>query len=212
MGDEAGRMLKRPISPSQGFTLIEVIITIVVFGILSALAVPSMSTWISNVKVRTVADGLQNGIRLAQAESLRRSRQVVFSLTNSPAPQTSLTAAAGGAYWSVNVIPSMTDNSEAAAFFVESGVLTASTSTGVTISGGPAEICFNSVGRLVMNNTTGVAGGSCNALPATTPPKWTYLVQKAGADLQLQVQVSLGGQVHMCNPNKVLSTTDPDGC
>ena len=204
-------MLKRPPSPSQGFTLIEVIITIVVFGILSALAVPSMSTWISNVKVRTVADGLQNGIRLAQAESLRRSRQVVFSLTNSTNPQTSLTATAGGAYWSVNVIPSMTDGSEATAAFVESGVLTASTGSGVTISGGPAEICFNSVGRLVINTTTGVAGGSCG-LPTTTPPKWTYLVQKAGADRPLQVQVSLGGQVHMCNPNKVLSATDPDGC
>lgn len=195
-------------SGASGFTLVEVIVTLMIFALLFAAAVPSMNRWISNVKVRTVADTLQNGVRLAQAESLRRSRQVVFSLTNSTSPQTSLTAAANGSNWSVNTIPSMTDGSETAAF-VESGVL-AATAPGVTITG-PAAICFNSVGRLVANAATGVAGASCS-LPTNAPPVQSYRVSLPSADRPLQVNVALGGQVHLCDPNKTLSSTNPDGC
>jgi type IV fimbrial biogenesis protein FimT len=61
--------------------MIEMMVTILIFSILMTLGVPAMRAWVSNVKVRSVADALQNGVRLAQTESLRRSRQVVFSLT-----------------------------------------------------------------------------------------------------------------------------------
>lgn len=205
-------MLRRRVTHESGFTLVEVIITLVIFAVLLALAVPAMNKWISNVKVRAAADALQNGIRMAQTESLRRSRQVVFSLTNTTdrtALQTSaITAVANGGYWSLNVIPSMTDGSETNQY-VESGVLT-TTSTGVTITG-PAAICFNSVGRQVANSSTGIIGATCG-LPTSTPPVQSYLIAQAKADRPLQVNVSLGGQVHLCDPAKTLSSTNPDGC
>jgi type IV fimbrial biogenesis protein FimT len=189
--------------------MIELIITITIFSILVALGVPAMRTWISNVKVRAVADALQNGVRLAQAESLRRSRQVVFSLTNSTAPQTSLTAATNGNYWSINFVPAMTDGSETVTF-IQSGVLS-STNANVAVAG-PAEICFNSAGRLVANAATGVAGGSCT-LPTNTPPVWAYdITMPPAADHPLRVQVTLGGQVHLCDPSQTLSSTNPYGC
>ena len=180
-----------------------------IFAILVAVGVPTMRTWISNVKVRAVADGLQNGVRLAQSEALRRSRQVVFSRTNSTTPQTNTTANAGALSlnWQINTIPSLTGE---AGTFVDSGVM-ATVGSGVVIAG-PAEICFNSVGRLVANNNTGVLGATC-VLPATTPPVVPYLVSMPGlADHPLQVQVGLGGQVHLCDPSKVLSSANPDGC
>lgn len=201
-------MQGRSANPAAGFTMIEMIATLTVFSVLVALGVPAMRTWISNNKVRTVADAVQNGVRLAQTEALRRSRQVVFSLTNSTSPQTSLTAVANGSYWSVNTIPAMTDGSETSAF-VASGVLT-STSANVAVTG-PAEICFNSAGHLVANGASGVAGGSCT-LPTNTPPVWTYTVSLAGADHPLQVQVALGGRIHLCDPSQTLSSTDTYGC
>ena len=193
-------------SGQAGFTIIEIAVTLAVFGILLAAALPAMGRWVSNVKVRSTADELQNGLRMAQAEALRRSRQVVFSLTNSANPAASLTAVANGSSWSINTIPSMTDGSEGNQF-VEAGVLTAPTS-GVAISG-PAAICFNSLGRLVANAATGINGAICT-LPATLAQ--SYQITLASADRPLRVNVSLGGQVHMCDPAKVLSSTDPDGC
>lgn len=180
-------------------------VTITLFSILMALAVPSMSVWIRNNKVRTVADSLQNGLRQAQTEALRRSRQVVFSLTNSTAPQTSLTAVADGRNWSINVVKLLTDESDGA--FVGSGVL-GNVGSDVQIQG-PAAVCFNSVGRLVANSATGVSGSTtCGA--ATNPT--TYNVTLAGADRPLRVLVALGGQVRICDPNRSLSGGQADGC
>jgi type IV fimbrial biogenesis protein FimT len=201
-------MLTRRANRVAGFTMLEMAVTMGIFALLVALGVPTMRTWIANTRVRAVADGLQNGVRLAQAESLRRSRQVVFSLTTNAAPQAGFTAVANGTNWSINTIPSMTDGTELAAF-VDSGVL-AATNASVTVTG-PAEICFNSVGRLVPNAATGVAGSNCT-LPTTTPPVWPYDITDPGADHALRVQVGLSGQVHLCDPHKTLSPTDPDGC
>jgi len=206
-------MLMRHIKAAAGFTLIEMVVTMTIFSILAALTVPTMKLWIMNSKVRAAADSLQNGLRQAQAESLRRSRQVVFALTNSTTPSSgTFTAAANGSYWAVAFIPAMTDGTETATF-VESGELGA-TNGNVHVTG-PAEICFNSVGRLVTNTNTGVAGGTCAVPTATTtgtPPRWVYQVQLSGADHSMQVEVSLGGQVHMCDPTQTLSGTNPYGC
>src|ERR1019366_5507961 len=84
---EGGPVLRGRVDRASGFTIIEMIVPVSIFSILVALTVPTMRKWIANTKVRAVADALQNGVRLAQAESLRRSRQVVFALTNSTTPQ-----------------------------------------------------------------------------------------------------------------------------
>lgn len=190
----------------SGFTLIEMMVTITLLAILTMLAMPSLTTWMRNVRVRTVSDSLQNGLRLAQTEALRRSRQTVFSLTNSADPKTSLTAAANGSNWALSIVKSTMD---ASSVYVESGVLT-DVASGVQITG-PAATCFNSVGRLVANTDTGVTGASCN-LPTNTPPVQTYDITLTGADRPLRVLVALGGQVRMCDPAKTLSATNTDGC
>jgi type IV fimbrial biogenesis protein FimT len=208
LGDKGGDVLRRAPAPQRGFSLIEVVIAMAIFAILTTLAVPSMTKWIANVRVRSTADALQNGIRLAQSESLRRSRQVVFSLTNSANPSASLTATANGANWSINTVPSMVDGSETSAF-VESGTFGGLT-TGVAVNG-PAAICFNSLGRMVANGTTGITGASC-ALPTNAAQTASYVVNSPTGDRPLQVNVSLSGQIHMCDSSKTLSSTNPDGC
>ncbi len=198
-----------------GFTMIEMMVTILIFSILITLGVPTMRSWVSNVKVRSVADALQNGVRLAQTESLRRSRQVVFSLTTTlPTANGAfapVTAALNGSFWSVNVIPAMTSDAatDTSAEFVQGGALGAA--TGSVVVTGPAEICFNSAGRLVANPATGVGGSTCT-LPVNNPPMWTYNVSVNGADHPLQVQVTLGGKVRLCDPSQALSSTNTYGC
>jgi type IV fimbrial biogenesis protein FimT len=214
-------MLMQRSRRASGFTMIEMAVTMTIFAILVALGVPSMTTWIRNNKVRTVTDSLQTGLRLAQAESLRRSRQVVFALTNSTTPNTilPLPAVAGGLSWAIWTIPSMTDGSEQPQF-IQSGVLSnASASVIVT---GVAAVCFNSMGRLVNNATSVIAitgaGNNCvqpNVPPPqqpTAPPAEVFAVSTPGADRPLQINLSLGGQVHMCDPGVALSAQFPQGC
>ncbi len=193
-----------------GFTLIELMITVTLLAILMMLAAPSMMEWVRNSKVRAVSEALQSGLREAQSESLRRSRQVAFALTDSKPTVDSpaFTAKTDGNHWTVHALPSMAGESSA---FVSSGILT-DVGAGVTITG-PAAVCFNSVGRLVPNTTTAfttLTGGATCSIDAANPP--TYDIELDGADRPLRVLVTLGGQVRMCDPKKTMSNAHPDGC
>lgn len=189
---------------ARGFTLIEMMVTVVLLSILMALAFPAMNGWIRNSRIRTVADALQNGLRLAQTEALRRSRQTVFSLTADTNPADGLTAVANGANWSVNFLPLLTgEETSATSTFIEGGGLTG-LAPDVQITG-PATLCFNSLGRVVDNPTPGT-GVACSAAAAA------YDITIPNADRPLRVLVAIGGQVRLCDRAKTLSNTHPDGC
>jgi len=202
---------------TAGFTMIEMAVTMTIFAILVTLGVPAMNTWIRNNKVRTVSDSLQNGLRLAQAESLRRSRQVVFALTNSTTPtQKPLPAVVNGTAWAIWTVPSMTNAADETPMFIQSGVLSNASTNVQVISNGTAAVCFNSVGRLTSNasaNVTAITGGAiCTQPTVGTPPVQIFNISIAGGDRPLQVNLGLGGQVHMCDPGVPISDAHPEGC
>ena len=193
--------IHRPRS-ARGFTLIEMMVTVVLLAILMALAFPAMSEWVRNSRIRTVADALQNGLRLAQTEALRRSRQTVFSLTADTNPADGLTAVANGANWSVNFVPLLTGEEDDATFIQGGGLTGLAPDVRIT---GPATLCFNSLGRVVDNATPGT-GVACTASAAA------YNITIPNADRPMRVLVVLGGQVRLCDPAKTLSDSHPDGC
>jgi type IV fimbrial biogenesis protein FimT len=206
-------MLSQRAKLAAGFTLLEAMVTLSVFAILTAIAIPNMRTWIMNNKVRGVADALQNGLRLAQSESLRQSRQVVFVFTDSTTPGTvPVAAVAGGTTWAAYTVPSMATLEQPR--FLQAGELS-NASAGVTITGAPAVavICFNSAGRLVANpnaSLTAITGG----VGCTQPlgPQLFTIQAVSGGDRPLQVTLGLGGQVHMCDPAVTISDSHPEGC
>lgn len=204
----------------RGFSLIEVMITIVVMSILAMLAMPSFTTWLANSRVRSTAESLQNGLRLAQAEAVRRSRQTVFVLT-SAAPALSATPSTTGKNWYIQALPLSGSSSASSASSSSSAAAGSSaastdfirgdafaTQNAVNVTGDNAIICFNSVGRLVSNSATGISSASCSAPDISV----NYRVTATGADRPLTVQVSLGGKIRMCDPAKTLSDSHPDGC
>jgi type IV fimbrial biogenesis protein FimT len=198
---------------ARGFTLIELMVAITLLGILMALAMPSFTLWIGNTQVRSVAEALQNGLRLAQAEAVRRNQPVVMSFTNDANPQKNPNTVANGKNWSLQTVASafVVDSSGTPTQeFIKAGAL-ADVASAVSITGpSGGAICFNSSGRLTANAapTSSPSTASCSAGAAT------FVVSKAtGSDRPLHVVVQVGGQVRMCDPNRpTLSSTSPDGC
>lgn len=189
----------------RGLTLIELLITFVLLGFLVKLGLPSFTTWISNAQVRTVAESLQQGIRLAQAEAVRRNRQVVLSFTNQT-PALNAAATAGGTNWSLQTVEQFGAGD---AQFVQGGALT-DVASGVTIASTATPVsalCFNSMGRLVVNASPGPSGSTCSAANAA------FSIDRYSSDRRLQVLVGVAGQVRMCDPSRpALSESSPDGC
>ncbi len=199
-------MLSRSGSLPRGFTILELMVVITVMGLLLMVAVPGMQSWLMNGRVRTTAEALQNGLRLAQAEAVRQSRQVVFMLTDDT-PSDAAEVQEDGINWAIVTVPLLGSDT---AQFVRGGAL-ADVAAGVEITGsdGAESICFNSMGSLTANVSPGPTGAVC-AVDAAAPTV-TYDIDMAGADRPLRVLVSLGGRVRMCDPAKALST-NPDGC
>lgn len=207
----------------SGFSLIELVVVLTIFSIMIAMGAPLLAEWQANGKVRSVAEALQNDLRQAQGEAVRRNRQVAFVLTNdapTPDPTTNILPVFAPSNpannWVLLALP-LRDSTEAkdeasrSAGFILSHVQSSNTTT--TITGGVSILCFNSVGRLVYSVTTTIenAGGEkCGVLPATAAPI-EFQIQNARADRPLRVQVRVGGQIRMCDPGRSIAT-QPDGC
>lgn len=175
----------------KGVTLVELMVTVSVIGLLAATAVPQFSQWIQDTKTRTVGEALQNGIRLAQAEAVRRGRQVNFSLTND-APSIDSVASATGKNWVIRAMSLTSANTFEE--FVQ-GATFAGDNQSVAVTATSSSIQFNSVGRVVQ--------------PASVV-NYT-ITNSAGSGRRLNVMVTTGGKIRMCDPDKSISTS-ADGC
>lgn len=197
----------------RGVSLIELMVTITILGILILLGVPSFQQWALDTRIRTVTESIQNGLRLARNEASQRGTNVRFQL-NSPSnwQVCMLPASAASAANFVNCTNAIsmvqTFNSPGAGNSLQVGTTTATnqvvaTAYSGTISGGvPAGITFNSLGRPSDYGNTSIL---------------RIDVTSANASLQavsrrLITTISAGGMVNMCDPALIFSTTNPQGC
>ncbi|WP_283151368.1 GspH/FimT family pseudopilin [Silvimonas soli] len=190
----------------HGFTLIEFMIAIAISCILLWLAIPAFGTWIQNTRTRTAAESLQNALRTAKANATQLNRVVTLSLTTANPSAGNIPSgaalSASGTNWFTQTVTLMAGENTA---YLQGGSLgTAS----VTVNG-PVTVCFNAMGRL-----SSAAGCS---IPATGNGVLAYTVDSSAisgnpADRPLQVTVSSAGAVRMCDPAKVYSSSNPDGC
>ncbi len=55
---------------------------ILIFAGLLRLSMPSAAAWLGNIRLRTAAEAVIDGVNLARAEALRRNSRVMFTLTD----------------------------------------------------------------------------------------------------------------------------------
>ena len=68
--------------PNSGFTLIELMVTIVVLAVIVSIAAPSISTQLANQRVKSTTATLINALKEAKAESVIRRQPVTVSYIN----------------------------------------------------------------------------------------------------------------------------------
>ena len=85
----------------NGFTLLELIITIVILGIMASIAVPSYSAFITKNRQSSVYNNLVGTISLARLEAVKRSQVVTLCISTDQATCAATTATNWGSGWIV---------------------------------------------------------------------------------------------------------------
>ena len=62
----------------DGFSIIEIAITLAILSMLLGLTVPSVASRIGNARIRSSAESLLGGLQHARNEAVRRNRNVSF--------------------------------------------------------------------------------------------------------------------------------------
>ncbi len=201
---------------AKGFTLIELMIGLAVVGILLAIGVPEFRLWMANIQVRNAAESIQNGMKLARMEALRRNAPVTFSLVSladSTTMDNSCALSSSGVSWVVSMdspegacaaAPMGQDAvNPAAPRIVQKQVSAAGSSTATVAAttgagGGASQVTFTGLGRMA-DTATNIARVVVNSAADSTNAR------------RLEVRVTSGGSVNMCDP-AVTDAADPRKC
>ena len=170
----------------RGFSLIELMIAVTIFGIVLVLGLPSFSEWIQTQQLRVATEAALNGLQVARAEAIRRNLpvQIVFG------PGTAWTATEVASAEQVQSRPAAEGSANAVLTVTPLGATTVTfTPLGSVTTNADASAI---VTQLDITNPT---GGNC---------------QPAGPMRCLRVLVTGGGNLKMCDP--IVVAPDARGC
>jgi type IV fimbrial biogenesis protein FimT len=132
----------------NGFTLVELMITLVIAAILLTVAVPSFNTTIKDNRLITDANRLVSSLALARSEAVKHGRTATVCVSSDQATCTGETDWTLG--WMVWVDVDGDTNLDAGE---ERGFIDAFPGNSVTFAGGAAQIQFTAQGAATANVT-----------------------------------------------------------
>lgn len=196
----------------RGFSIIELAVTLVVLGILITSAIPNITSWMRNTKLRNQTESMLAGLQQARNEAVRNNRRVTFWMVNLPnatSMDNNCTVSNTGTSWVVNIGVASPESqcgtrpSTSVAPLIVTTRVGADGSNGLTVKGLKADgtttassVTFDGFGRAV-------AGGLqvVDVAFATTSPD----------DRRLRIEISSSGLTRMCDMG-VTTAGDPRLC
>ena len=185
-----------------GFSMIELAIAMTIVCILLVLGAPTLSGYLQNSRLGTMAQSMYGGLQTARTEAVRLNQNVQFVLTNSALDAVNtntVTLDSTGKNWMIRY------QSSASAAFNNPPLEQKSSNTndvgGVQVAASAPVFEFNGLGNL----TTGTAIG----ISLTNPVMGTC---SPGPVRCWNVVVAPGGQVRLCSPDGSLTAGDTRAC
>lgn len=119
----------RPVMRTRGFTVVELMVTLSIFAILMAIAVPSFSSYSAAQRLRAASFDLRTDLVLARSEALKRNQNVTIQRRQATGWQTG---------WVILVDSTATELRSRNAL-----------GAGVSVASPAAAITFNGSGRVI---------------------------------------------------------------
>lgn len=197
----------------KGFSIIELAVVLVVIGMMLAGAMPTISEWLRNAKLRNQAEAVQSGIQQARNEAVRRNQPITFYLVSADSTNTlddSCVVSASGTSWVISVrtpagacdaAPAITSTDNTNPLIVRTHV-GADGASGVAVSGVASD------GSTAASSVTFDAFGRSSG--DLTRVNIAYATSMS-TDRPLRIDISSAGMVRMCD-TAITDTTDPRRC
>ena len=208
----------------RGFTIIEVMISLVVLGVLIGLGAPGFVEWLQNQQIRAAAEATLNGLQVARGEAVRSNTPVRFQLVSDLTSACVLASDSVTEPVSVSWVVSLRDPTgkcdtkanpadPANPQIVQSRTSAEGSpnalATSVFVPSPPAPpapqaasaVTFAALGNIVAN---------ADGTPSINKIDVTNLNVSPGAQRPLRIIVNSGGSVRMCDP--ALALPEPRGC
>lgn len=192
---------------SRGFTIVELVVTLGLFGVLLALALPAFTGFIQNTQIKNAAENAVTGLNLAKAEAIRRNAPVRFQFVNAMTATCALSTSSGS--WVVSLDdPAALCNIDAsdttAPRIIQKYAIAEGAPKVAVAATGSSSVTFNGLGRVTGAGISQVdfthLTSVCEHVNATT-----------GTARCLRVLINTGGSIKLCDP-KVTAATDPRIC
>ena len=176
----------------SGFTLIELMVSVALIGILASVILPGFQGFLAGQKVTGAANNFYNAAQSAKAEAIQRNGRVAL-----------VQASEGNSWCLVDRTLSSNTDCSATSNIMEDGVIKkflevpGATISIVKIPSTATEITYNSLGQIVAN-----ASGN----PTLTD---FQVADTSGSNKALNIQLT-NGSIRLCNPHK--ASGDPQAC
>jgi type IV fimbrial biogenesis protein FimT len=202
---------------NRGFSLVEVMIVLVIFGVLVAIAMPGFQGWVRSAKLRSFAESFQTAIQTARAEAINRNAYVELILTNSDVGAdasrnaNAVTATTTGTAWLIRECSSCANISTAGLGpypFIQGKVLAEGGSNNPPqLNASASLIRFDGLGRANAAFNLIVADTAAAATPASCSLAGTGPITDPA---RVCVVLDRGGGARMCLPDA--PATNPSSC
>jgi len=172
---------------SQGLTLVELLITIAVLGILGAIAFPGMSDYMDKQRLVSQVRAISNLAQLARSEAIKRS-----ATANAGVKTVSMTVSPGSA-WFVGLSNGTAACSGSTCVINEGGNSVSHTVSATECSG--CSMSSPTTDQVITFDLRGLVTGGANQAITLSSPKGK----------QLSLSVSRLGRISLCTPSGSVS-------
>jgi type IV fimbrial biogenesis protein FimT len=152
---------------SVGFTLVELVVTIAVLAILTAVAYPNMTAMINGQRLTSTANELVGALQIARNEAIRRNLRVAFCRTTN-----GTACATGKAAWTQWLVVAQKKPGAALDDVIRSGNVTTNVQVKSSVADDTLLFRSDGLGRASAAAGAGLLDGSITiCIPSTLPPQ-----------------------------------------